>query len=118
MAAINRYDKPAQANFERTYVPIPFDEMLSIGERTAARREQGLAMSDQYMAALNDYLVAAPDEEEYQKRMSNIQSDLDDTLQNLDPGSFEFKRKIRNIMAKQSRDPWWRSARANYKPYN
>lgn len=36
---VNRYDSPAQAEFVNTYVPIPFQELVSIGKELNARRD-------------------------------------------------------------------------------
>ena len=36
---VNRYDRPAQAEFVNTYVPIPFQELVTIGRELNARRD-------------------------------------------------------------------------------
>lgn len=36
---VNRYDSPAQAEFVNTYVPIPFQELVSIGKELNVRRD-------------------------------------------------------------------------------
>ena len=35
--AVNRYDNPAQAEFINTYVPIPFEELYTLGKDAADR---------------------------------------------------------------------------------
>lgn len=118
MASISRYDVPAQADFKSTYVPIPFDEMMQIGEKTAARREQGLLMADELSASLQDFPVApGADEAWYQENIKGLESTVDEAVQTLDPGSYEFRRKIMGATRKQTRDPNWRLAKQNYDRY-
>lgn len=49
---VNRYDRPAQAEFVNTYVPIPFQELLTIGKELNARRDEA---QETLNTALNDW---------------------------------------------------------------
>ena len=39
---VNRYDNPAQAEFINTYVPIPFEQLLSLGKQAKENVDQAL----------------------------------------------------------------------------
>jgi len=116
--AINRYDQPAQVDYENTYVPIPFNEMLQIGQMTAQRQEQGENLMNDYMNRLSDFPVApGADEKQYQDLLGTLDTELQGILEGFNPGSPEFSRKVRKVMTTQARDPKWRMLRQNYEPY-
>ena len=116
--AINRYDQPAQVQYKNTYVPIPFDEMMKIGQMTSQRVEQGEQTTADYLAKVNDFLVApGKDESEYRDRVAKIEENVASLGEKYSPGSLEYRRGMMKEMANQSRDSWWRDARQNYKSY-
>ena len=41
--AINRYDTPAQAEFINTYVPIPFEQLYTLGRDAKAEVDKAIA---------------------------------------------------------------------------
>lgn len=49
---VNRYDRPAQAEFVNTYVPIPFQELVTIGKELNARRDKA---QETLNSTLNDW---------------------------------------------------------------
>lgn len=53
--AINRYDNPAEAKFLNTYVPIPFEQLYTIGKEAKLSVDQALAQQDEAMAKWSEY---------------------------------------------------------------
>lgn len=47
--AVNRYDTPAQAQFKNTYVPIPFEQLYTMGREATKRYDDTLKMLDTNM---------------------------------------------------------------------
>lgn len=39
---VNRYDNPAQAEFINTYVPIPFEQLYTLGKQAKENVDQAL----------------------------------------------------------------------------
>jgi hypothetical protein len=116
---ITRYDIPAQAQYNNTYVPIPFQELLQAGLTKQNQYNQGAEAKDAYYKALQDVKVApGKDEQDYQEKMQKLDSTLKDVETNSpDMGSYEFKSNLNNIMREQNRDSWWRNARQNRELY-
>lgn len=50
--AVNRYDNPAQAQFIDTYVPIPFEQLYTLGKQANERVDKALA---DYRTAANTW---------------------------------------------------------------
>lgn len=50
--AVNRYDNPAQAQFINTYVPIPFEQLYTLGKEAKAEVDKAL---NTYTAALDKW---------------------------------------------------------------
>ena len=50
--AVNRYDNPAQAQFVDTYVPIPFEQLYTLGKQANERVDKALA---DYRTAANTW---------------------------------------------------------------
>lgn len=53
--AINRYDNPAEAKFLNTYVPIPFEQLYTMGKEAKLSVDQALAQQDEAMAKWSEY---------------------------------------------------------------
>lgn len=63
--AVNRYDNPAQAQFIDTYVPIPFEQLYTLGKQANERVDKALA----------DYRTAANSWAEFRSRsMKDMQT--------------------------------------------
>lgn len=63
--AVNRYDNPAQAQFIDTYVPIPFEQLYTLGKQANERVDKALA----------DYRTAANTWTEFRSRsMKDMQT--------------------------------------------
>ena len=63
--AVNRYDNPAQAQFINTYVPIPFEQLYTLGKQANERVDKALA----------DYRTAANTWAEFQSQsMKDMQT--------------------------------------------
>jgi hypothetical protein len=64
--AVNRYDNPAQAQFIDTYVPIPFEQLYTLGKQANERVDKALA----------DYRTAANTWADFQSQsMKDMQTD-------------------------------------------
>ena len=50
--AVNRYDRPAQAEFINTYVPIPFEQLYTLGKQAKENVDQALSA---YSTALDKW---------------------------------------------------------------
>lgn len=40
---VNRYDRPAEAQFINTYVPLPFQQLYTLGKEANARVDKAIA---------------------------------------------------------------------------
>lgn len=64
--AVNRYDSPAQAEFINTYVPIPFEQLYTLGKQAKENVDQALSA---YSTALDKWAdfqsPSATDTQEY-----------------------------------------------------
>jgi len=95
MAGVNRFDKPAQAQFINTYVPIPFEAMLQAGlakqgryDQTAAAMDQSIANADQLMS------ISDSKDEEYIKGVRASMYDIRDRYGDKDWSDSMVKRKM------------------------
>lgn len=114
---INRYDQPAQAEFINTYVPIPFDEMMKIGQLKQQMVEENDKVSDQLLSSLNSIKVAPADEQAYISKANKIKGEINDIINNSAPGSYEGKRRLMNLRNNLSTDSELRSMIQNYDVY-
>jgi len=87
---VNRFDTPAQAQFINTYVPIPFEEMMKVGQIKQERYDRAMAAADAAVARA-EQLTAIPNSEDqsyiedvqktmYEIRDKYVVKDLTDTM--------------------------------------
>jgi hypothetical protein len=110
--AINRYDKPAEAQFINTYVPIPFDEMMKIGLLKNARIEGSMADQSKMLADYNSFNVSPGKDEQTRDRIvEEIKADIGKIKGQ--PGSFEHQQGLMDINAKWAASPLVRNLKSN-----
>jgi len=118
MAAINRYDTPAQAQFINTYVPIPFDQMAKIGMMKQSLVEEGDKMANDTLASLSNFQVAPFDEKNYLDVRKSYENKLNDLYSNAGgPGNYEFKRGVAKLRTEMAMDPVLRGMQYNLGQY-
>jgi hypothetical protein len=109
-----RYNSPAEYKPANTYVPIPFEELLTAGMMRDKQYNENESASDQFYAGMKDINVHAADQDLYQEKIGELDKQMQETLKNNpDVGSYEFKRNLDQIISAQSREPAWRQMKYN-----
>lgn len=112
--AYTRYNTPAQYSPANTYVPIPFDELLTAGVLRDKQFTENQSAKDAFYTGLRDINVHSADQPLYQRKISDLNAQLQSLQkENPDIGSYDFKRNLDEIISTQSRDPLWRAMRYN-----
>lgn len=112
--AFTRYNSPAEYKPANTYVPIPFEELLTAGMMRDKQYNENESVSDQFYAGMKDINVHAADQDLYQEKIGELDKQMQETLKNNpDVGSYEFKRNLDQIISAQSREPAWRQMKYN-----
>jgi hypothetical protein len=114
--AINRYDKPAEAQFINTYSPVPFDELLKVGMLKQARVEKGQEGMDAINQAMGAIKVTPADEEAYNAKVAASTKQLDDALK-YGVGSQDQINAVNRIKNSLVSDPDFRKWTHNYGVY-
>lgn len=114
MAGINRYDRPAEAQFINTYSPVPFDELLKVGMLKQARIEKGLDQEDALRQSIASMKVAPADEKAYNAKIAEAYKMLDAGGAAGTAEQFAAVRKARNFLVE---DPEMRMMANNYPGY-
>lgn len=112
--AYTRFNNSAQYTPANTYVPIPFEELLTAGMLRDKRYSENEAAKDAFYTGLRDIDVHEADQPLYQRKIQELNTQLQDTIKsNPDVGSYEFKRSLDDVISTQSRDPLWRAMKYN-----
>lgn len=102
--AINRYDKPAEAQFINTYVPIPFDDMMKIGLLKQARIDQDMDAQEKMLTEISSFRTAPGEDERIrEERLNNIREDIG-KLEG-QPGYMDWRQGWSKLRSKYASDP-------------
>lgn len=114
----NRYNTPAEYKPASTYVPIPFEELLTAGMMKDKQYADNQATKDAFYTGLKDFTVHPADEQLYQSKIADLDNQLQEVIKNTpDIGSYDFKRQLDTIISSQKRDTDWRQMQYNKAKY-
>lgn len=83
---VNRYDRPAEAQFINTYVPLPFQQLYTLGKEANARVDKAIADLSGALDKWSDF--RSPSEKDtkawYDETMGKAKPIIDKLAQNID----------------------------------
>ena len=83
---VNRYDRPAEAQFINTYVPLPFQQLYTLGKEANARIDKAIADLSGALDKWSDF--RSPSEKDtkawYDETMGKAKPIIDKLAQNID----------------------------------
>lgn len=83
---VNRYDRPAEAQFINTYVPLPFQQLYTLGKEANARVDKAIADLSSALDKWSDF--RSPSEKDtkawYDETMGKAKPIIDKLAQNID----------------------------------
>jgi hypothetical protein len=107
MGDISRYDQPAQSNaqntFVQTYSPIPFNEMMAVGQMKQQQYEQGMnALMKTYEDTYNLRYIPNTEDEQYIKgQVIPTTKEIFDKYSNEDISDPVVRRQLRQELAQK-----------------
>lgn len=125
---VNRYDRPAEAQFINTYVPLPFQQLYTLGKEANARVDKAIADLSGALDKWSDFRSPSKKDTKawYDETIGKAKPIIDKLAQNIDSlktpeGRAQINSLINNVdryklaTLKQSRDGMLRRIEMNQK---